>query len=168
MRRKTKQVLSVIALALSIMVAVVAWELWMMSGYCSPIYWSTKEGGLQLYHVPGKHITAWFVDDSYVSGTAIDKSLRQWSKTYAGATERWIGAVQVPSPEELFNEAHFRAQWSEPIGLCEVYNDVSESLKAGICDRLRDLCRVDSSVREMLKSRFGKGNDPWIAGCLCD
>ena len=137
--------------------------LWVVDGKFHPIVWSIEEGGLTLSYIPGKGpvSTTLKVDAGYVRG-----SRRTWVVVYPGATNRIIGAPSIPSPEDLFADAHIPLGYSDPIGLCNIYEDVGESQKEGVVWVLQYRSRESSDVRDTLRKLFDAGEYPWLVKVL--
>ena len=127
----------------------------MVTGALAVVHWSTQKQGLELWYQPGKPMEPSVrVHESYDPGVA-----RVWTKDYPGATERRIGRIEVPEPEELLKRAHVRVQDSDLLGVCRYYPHGTESQQSNIEQHVERLAERNELAREVhvcFEAAFGK------------
>jgi hypothetical protein len=121
-------------LTVLIVACALGWHVWMISGSCEPIYWQTADGALSLRHTPGKQLT-WL--EILTESTSPN---REWVLTHAGATDRWLGAIPLPDPEELLAEASIPGEHiKSAAGACQFYPSASRRQKEQILWHLEEM-----------------------------
>lgn len=160
-RRRTIIVIS--TLFISVVCVTFGWQYWVITGKFKLIEWSIDEGGLTLSYMPGKGpvSTTLYIDAGYVRGCT-----RTWVMKHPGATNRFIGAPSVPTPEDLFKSARIPTGKSDSIGLCNIYNDVGDAQKESIVANLQYETEKHTDVRKAIQKLFDSGNYPWLTKVL--
>lgn len=132
MRHSYKRILQVMSVALGVGLAWFSWQLWMINVYFSGVHWTTEDGGLEIDYMPGKpHLVNLRLNDTFTP-----YARRIWVKDFPSATDHWIGRVDVPDPEELFERAHINVGSSDTIAVCRYYPFATEIQKLNIDDRI--------------------------------
>lgn len=163
MNSRRRKVIIFICLVIAGVGITFCWQLWLIDGMFHPIQWSIEEGGLTLSYIPGKGPLSNYL---YVEARYIRGSQRTWVMTYPGSTNRIIGAPTVPPPEDLFASARIPLGESDPIGLCNFYDDASENQRLQIVGNLQYDTEKSSEVRHKLQQLLDAGNHPWLIKVL--
>ena len=133
----------------------------MVSGAFDGVHWVTQDGGLEVDYLPGKpFMVRVTVNESFAADVP-----RVWIKDYPGATERWLGRVDVPAPEELFAGSsddrltYVDVKSSDLMALCRYYSHATDIQRLSIEYHVEGLAERDElspEARECFEEVIGE------------
>lgn len=142
-------------LTVLIVACAFGWHVWMISGSCEPIYWQTADGQLRLKYTPGKQ-QIWL--EILTESTS---SSREWVLTHAGATDRWIGAIPLPNPEDIVGQALIPGDHiKSTAGACQFYPSASRRQKEQILWHLEEIKKTSIEAAQCLDSLLATNPHP--------
>ena len=127
MTRTAKRTLIVVVVVVVSASGVLSAYVWWLSGAFQLVVWETPDAGLRIQYQPGKPLVYLLVSKEFTGG-----SKREWVCIEPGATQRWIGAIAVPDPVELFERARIPFGHSDSAGLCRFFPEADDSQRADI------------------------------------
>ena len=150
LNRTAKRALIVVAIILVSGCGVMGAYVWWLSGAFQPVVWETPDGGLRIQYQPGKPMINLLVSEKFTAG-----SKREWVCIEPGATQRWIGAMAVPDPEEMLKRARIPLGRSDSVGLCRFYSEGNDSQRAEILAILEEDVPLSDEVLMCLAGLLG-------------
>jgi|GEM_PF-1956379 len=154
MTRTAKRALTVVLLILLFASGALGTYVWWISGALQSVVWETRDAGLRIQYVPGKAMSSLFVSEEFTAG-----SKREWVCIEPGATQRFIGSIAVPDPEELFERARIPRWHSHSAALCRFYPEANDSQKAEILGILEEDVPLSVGIVECLANLAALGEE---------
>ena len=150
MTRTAKRILIVVVVVLVSASGVLGAYVWWLTGAFQLVVWETPDAGLRIQYQPGKPMINLLVSKEFTA-----ESKREWVRIEPGATQRWIGAIAGPGPEELFERARIAFRHSDSAVLCRFYPEANNSQRADILAILEEEAPLSDEVLVCLAGFLG-------------